>query len=320
MVDTPSNTPQGGPDYKQWDVLREYLTGMGRMFTGQSGAVGSLGGFLKGVAVGPGGGAMLGNTEVVQAIRDLTNAIREASSKSGSSGISEAGRQKGSGSVHGDGVPDDRVGVVLGKIFEKDRQGNFQFDRTKKGYADVPESEGGLSVDDINLLESSGAMAMMHDRMRNRLKKKRKEDSSRQENSTPEVVNDEVESPPTVINGYNDSDDTSQPANESKPTLKDTFFGAGMKDVTSDEEWVDANQFRFGFGSDGKTPWSMMAATSGTDLGGDAANSFTVYRDEMRRLHSTLVSILEGMVTDLRYDNARLEEIERYFRQTRETL
>lgn len=33
--DTPSNTPQGGPDYKQWETLREYLSSLGRLLSGQ---------------------------------------------------------------------------------------------------------------------------------------------------------------------------------------------------------------------------------------------------------------------------------------------
>lgn len=326
MVDTPSNTPQGGPDYKQWDMLREFISGMGRLMTGQRGPFGMPLEMLKNnLGVGVADNTVLGGREVVEAIRELTNVIREVGAAAGvGGGMGGGGNRQDPDAI--DAARDQKaVKNIFGKLFERDKNGNLRFDRVQKKWYEVPTSEGGVSADDVDVLEQTGALGQMNELLRRRLLRRRKLERDREAKERKQqemagggvfnVPDERVESSKpkaqTTANEYSDEEESDARIPRAQTT----------SNVAGDEEWVDLRSLqKYQDTSDGKTPWSMYAATSGTDSTTDAVNSMNVYRDEMRRLHNTLTSILEGVVTDLRQDNARLEEIERYFRQVRETL
>lgn len=103
------------------------------------------------------------------------------------------------------------------------------------------------------------------------------------------------------VRGFQESQETSGDIGQTSRSQPDVFGGVDYKTFSD-------------------MPSLMKQTVDGTDQMSDVISSANMFRDSMATLSRRLVNILEGLTNDLRTDDSRLAEIERYFLQLRSSL
>lgn len=103
------------------------------------------------------------------------------------------------------------------------------------------------------------------------------------------------------VRGFQESQETSGDMGQPSRSQPDVFGGVDYKTFSD-------------------MPSLMKQTVDGTDQMSDVISSANMFRDSMATLSHRLVNILEGLTNDLRTDDSRLAEIERYFLQLRSSL
>lgn len=300
--DNSSNTPYGSPDFKQNDLVRDYLTKLAQFISGKPVSAGASTPWFAFDQNQDGASASGQNTslpenasasygamsQLAAAINELSMALRAFQSTAGQS-------------VEGQNF-------LFEKLSESGTTGFFQ----KESFSIPGETDA--SVLDSRRLSGEVSPPL----------------------GFPPPGENVAQFPQDIVDPIfqvagNKTQLQTDRSNESESSAIDfdSLVKSSTDDIASTTEEFKQFLYRRDAASSGgpaatqtfnEMPGVMSHLIDGTDHMQDVASSANMYRDAMAMFNRRVVNILEGITNDLRGDNSRLAEIERHFFQARTTL
>ena len=306
--DNSSNTPYGSPDFKQNDLIREYLTHLAKFVSGEPFAAGGATPQFGMTKSEPGAtdstsgvsSVSAGFEEMAKAIRELVDVLRGFATQK-----SQEPQQATSPSAEAATVQQPQQPQPVGQ--------DVQVQEPQQGFdaADVLEQPRQRQVETILGPEQVPSVTEPDPAL----------PSEPAIPELPEIPSPSFQIPVEPVEESPDGSVFSPPDIEGVPTISDLPSRNGRRSFRF-EDFVPVDEIG-GAGNSlygGRVPHTVDQATQGTDVATDYAETMETFRAAMKDVHHRIISILQGIVMDMRNDNSRLEEIERYFRQQRETL
>lgn len=297
--DNSSNTPYGSPDFKQNDLVRDYLTKLAQFISGQPVAAGAA---TPAINLSGASGeskqqsssltsdsSLLGGVlsqELASAIRELATALRAFQSPAGQSR--------------------DGQEFLASQVSVNTQQGFFQDDsfRMPERSDSVPSVVSAAEIEPIPLAPPPSGVQMEP------MPLAPLEPGTVQAEPIPLAPlppSSGITSFMPLDSGQTSPEkDVSSAVDEFKRFLFDRDSAGAVRQpstATFDE-----------------MPGVMSHLINGTDHMQDLQSAANMYRDAMAMFNRRVVNILEGITNDLRGDNSRLAEIERHFFQARTSL